>query len=520
MELAAENVNMHKVTKKLFGRLFLGAVAILTQVIWIVLAVILLGNKYPFISLAIQVVSAVAVLWLTSMDINPAYKLAWTILILALPVAGAVIYILFGKSRLGKDMILRLDEMERRSAPFLKERGRVRDMIETEDREASLQSAYIRDYAGFPLHCRTRTEYFRNGEELFQVMKRELRKAEHYIFLEYFIIDDGVMWQEILSILEEKARIGVDVRLIYDDMGCVNTLPKNFQFQLQRMGIKCQVFNPFLPIISVIMNNRDHRKIMVIDGHTSFTGGINLADEYINKKKRFGYWKDTGIMLKGEATWNFTVMFLQMWDTLANTESDYKKYRPYIWAQEKFADDGFVQPYSDVPLDRETVGENVYLNLINRARRYIYIFTPYLITDNEMVTALKLAAKSGVDVRIVLPGIPDKKMIFLVTRSYYRSLIEAGVKIYEYNPGFLHAKSFVCDDEIATVGTINMDFRSLYLHFECGIWMYRSSAVQQIREDAEKLFSESTRITTEFCDSQNMVVRTTQLLLRLFAPLL
>jgi cardiolipin synthase len=303
-------------------------------------------------------------------------------------------------------------------------------------------------------------------------------------------------------------------------VGCVNTLPAKYFKKLQKKGIKCAAFNPFLPVISVVMNNRDHRKIFVVDGNIGFTGGINLADEYINQVERFGYWKDTGIRLEGEAVWSFTAMFLEMWNYITQETEDCTKFMPKIYQTEPFKEDGFVQPYGDSPLDHENVGENIYLNIINRAKKYVYIFTPYLIIDNEMMVALRNAAKSGVDVRIVTPGIPDKKAIFLMTQSYYQPLLESGVKIYQYTPGFIHAKCFVCDDEVATVGSINLDFRSLYLHFECGVWMYRSSAVMQVKEDCLATFEQSEEISVEFCRKRHLVVRMVQSLMRLFAPLL
>ena len=294
---------------------------------------------------------------------------------------------------------------------------------------------------------------------------------------------------------------------------------------IEERGIKCQVFNPFRPFISIVLNNRDHRKIMVVDGHTGFTGGINLADEYINKKMRFGHWKDTGIRIKGDAVWNFTVMFLQMWCSITNDTRDLdpgsaKAFSPDRYSEHKESDDGYVQPYGDSPLDEETVGENVYLQMIAHAKKYIYIFTPYLIIDNEMMTALCLAAKSGLDVRIVTPGIPDKRIVFWLSRSYYEQLIQSGVRIYEYNPGFIHAKSFLCDDEVAAVGTINLDYRSLYLHFECGVWMYDSHAVMELKEDVMQTLEMSTQITLAEVRSWKLPVRMMQSLLRLMAPML
>ena len=330
------------------------------------------------------------------------------------------------------------------------------------------------------------------------------------------------MWRTILDILEQKAAQGVDVRLIYDGFGCLTTLPYKYDKFLREKGIQCKVFNPFRPVLNIIQNNRDHRKICVIDGKTGFTGGINLADEYINQKERFGHWKDTAVMLKGDAVWSMTMMFLHMWNVVngIQTPIDYAAHSPHAYHPEEFEGSGVVQPFTDTPLDGETLGENVYLNIINRAKRYVYICTPYLIIDNEMMTALCLAAKSGVDVRIMTPGVPDKKMVFLLTQSYYAQLIEAGVKIYEYQPGFLHAKSFVCDDEIAVVGTINLDYRSLYLHFEDGVWIYKNDVIRDILEDFLETMHYCDPISLEFCKNRNIFVRGFQSILRVFAPLL
>ena len=318
----------------------------------------------------------------------------------------------------------------------------------------------------------------------------------------------------------EKVKEGVDVRLLYDDMGCITTLPNKYHEKMEKLGIKCQVFNKFIPILSIIVNNRDHRKITVIDGHTAFTGGINLADEYINEVVRFGHWKDASIMIKGEAVWNLTVMFLQVWNFIGFNKEDYNKYRPKIYHLDEFGSDGYVQPYGDSPYDNELVGENVYLNIINKAKDYIYINTPYLIIDNELVTALTLAAKSGVDVRIVTPFIEDKWYAHIVTRAYYAQLIEAGVKIYEYTPGFIHSKTFVCDDEIGVVGTINMDYRSLYLHFECGVFLYKTKSVMQIKEDFLNILDVSQNITLEDTKKVKWSNRFLRAILRVFAPLM
>lgn len=513
---------LKKIAKLLFNRIFYVAVAILIQLAWIFITVWRLAGYSRYISWGISALSIIVVLWLVNKKMNPSYKLGWTLLIMAVPVFGLTLYMLFGKSRIASEIQKEYVKLHQKSAPYMKQDQQIIERMNGEDPSSVNQSRYIYSHSGFPVWENTTAEYFQVGDDMFPVLVKELNEARHYIYIEYFIINDGIMWQTILDILERKASEGVDVRLIYDDFGCLTTLPHKYYEILRSKGIQCQVFNPFRPILNIIQNNRDHRKICVIDGHTGFTGGINLADEYINQKKRFGHWKDTAVMLKGEAVWNMTMMFLNMWTlTSGNAEEiDYERYFPGRYHEEPFASDGYVQPFSDTPLDQEVVGENVYLNIINRSRRYVYICTPYLIIDNEMMTALCLAAKSGVDVRIMTPGIPDKKMVFLLTQSYYEQLLESGVKIYEYQPGFLHAKSFVCDDEIAVVGTINLDYRSLYLHFEDGVWMFRNRVIHEIREDFEHSMEYCKAIDIQFCKNRNVVVRAIQSIMRLLAPML
>lgn len=513
---------LKKVAKLLFNRIFYVAVALLIQLGWIFIMVLRLAGYSRYFSVGINILGTLVVLWIVNKKINPSYKLGWTLLIMAVPIFGLVLYGLFGKSRIATAMQSSFEKIQDESAAFLEENAETRRKLEQEDSSASNQSEYITKLSGYPLHENTTAEYFQVGDDMFPVLVRELEQAKHYIYIEYFIINDGIMWRTILDILERKASEGVDVRLIYDDFGCLTTLPHKYYEILRSKGIKCKVFNPFRPILNIIQNNRDHRKICVIDGHTGFTGGINLADEYINQKERFGHWKDTAVMLKGEAVWNMTVMFLHMWSVITGGREplDFENYLPHKYHPESFESSGYVQPFCDTPLDEEIVGENVYLNIINRAKRYVYICTPYLIIDNEMMTALCLAAKSGVDVKIMTPGIPDKKMVFLLTQSYYEQLLEAGVKIYEYQPGFLHAKSFVCDDEIAVVGTINLDYRSLYLHFEDGVWMYRNQVIDEIRDDFMETMEYCHPVDMEFCKNRNMLVRGIQSIMRLLAPML
>ena len=515
-------LSLKKLLKLLFNRIFYVAVALLFQLGWLFILVWRLRGYSQIISVGMSILSVLVVLWLVNQKMNPSYKLGWTLLILTVPVFGLMLYLLFGGSRIATAFQRRYEEIMDASSPFMQQQVQTMDRLKSSDHYAANQSAYISRYSGFPVHEHTTAEYFQVGDDMFPVLVRELEQAKHYIYIEYFIINDGVMWQTILSILERKVKEGVDVRLIYDDFGCLTTLPHKYEDILRAKGIRCQVFNRFRPILNIIQNNRDHRKICVIDGHTGFTGGINLADEYINQKERFGHWKDTAVMLKGEAVWNMTAMFLDMWTVITGSKElwHFEDYLPHRHHPEEFESDGFVQPFCDTPLDKEVVGENVYLNIINRAKRYVYICTPYLIIDNELMTALCLAAKSGVDVKIMTPGIPDKKMVFLLTQSYYEQLVSAGVEIYEYQPGFLHAKSFVCDDEVGVVGTINLDYRSLYLHFEDGVWMYRNKVVGDIRKDFEETLEYCHTIDLDFCKNRGLVTRGIQSIMRVFAPLL
>ena len=513
---------LRSLLKLLFNRIFYVALALVVQLSWLLIALFRLMEYSRWVTIGMQAIGFLVVLWIVNKKINPSYKLAWTMLILIFPVFGVSLYLLFGKSRIGTVMEQHYQNLIDETAEYLEGSECTRKHLNEDDRSMRIQSDYIWQYSRYPVHENTTAEYFQVGDDMFPVLVHELEQAKHFIFIEYFIINDGVMWQTILNILEKKAKEGVDVRLIYDGFGCLTTLPYKYDQEMRRRGIKCEVFNRFRPILNIIQNNRDHRKICVIDGWTGFTGGINLADEYINQRKRFGHWKDTAVMLKGEGVWNMTAMFLYMWGIVTRTDTslDFGNYVPHRWHPNEFPGNGYVQPFCDSPLDDEIVGENVYLNIINRAKNYVYICTPYLIIDNEMMTALCLAAKNGVDVRIMTPGTPDKKLVFLLTQSYYQELLKANVKIYQFAKGFIHAKCFVCDDEIATVGSINLDYRSLYLHYECGIYMYRSKAVRQVKEDVLNTIEQSKIISLGFCQNREWYVKVLQCLLRLFAPLL
>ncbi len=509
---------MKKILRFITQRVVITALLIVLQVLLLFGFIWKLDNYFVYFYAGSVLLSLLITLGIINSKSNPAYKIAWLIPILLFPVFGGLVYLLFGSDRTGRYLRKKLQGIGAEMDNVIGEAHR-RSGAEQLPPDAANQSRYISHCAYCPPYQNTTTEYLPLGEVKFERMVEELKKAKHYIFLEYFIIQEGKMWNTILDILRQKAAEGVDVRVIYDDMGCIMILPTGYDKTLEQMGIKCRIFNPFVPILSSRFNTRDHRKICVIDGNVGFTGGINLADEYINAYEKHGHWKDTSILLKGEAVFNLTVMFLSMWDYLDSTtgKTDYSRYYPTVWDENA---KGYVQPFADNPLDDEAVGETVYLNLINKAKRYVYITTPYLILSSEMLTALTSAAKCGVDVRIITPHVPDKWYVHAVSRSHYQPLIEAGVKIYEYTPGFIHAKTFVVDDDYAVVGTINLDYRSLYLHFECAVWMYQTPSVAQVRDDFFKTQQISQEITLEECRSLSFPRRLGRSVLRVFAPLM
>lgn len=508
---------MKKILRFITQRVVLTALLIVLQALLLFGIIWKLNNYFIYFYAFSVLLSLLLTLRIINNKSNPAFKIAWLIPILLFPVLGGLVYLVFGSDRTGKYIRNKMGRIEKEMQDGIS-KANERSGIEKMPPDVVNQSHYISNSAHCPPYKNTTVEYLPMGEVKFERMVQELKKAKRYIFMEYFIIQEGTMWNTILDVLEEKAKEGVDVRVIYDDMGCILTLPTGYEKTLREKGIQCQIFNPFIPILSSHFNTRDHRKICVIDGNVGFTGGINLADEYINGYEKHGHWKDTAILLKGEAVFSLTTMFLSMWDYLIKKEGeDYAAYYPDSWDENA---QGIVQPFADNPLDDEAVGETVYLNLINKAKRYVYITTPYLILSNEMVTAMNTAAKSGVDVRIITPHVPDKWYVHAVSRSYYEMLVEAGVKIYEYTPGFVHAKTFVVDDEYAVVGTINLDYRSLYLHFECAAWMYKASCVTDVRDDFLKTQQMSQEITLEECRNISIPRRLGRSVLRVLAPLM
>ena len=508
--------------KKWFGALLLQRVwvslLILLQALFIIYAIFTGSVLSVRINRLLTLISLIVSLYIVSKKDKGAYKLTWVFLILMFPVFGGALYLLFS-FQTSTRRFKKIQDTQEHFRPAYDLPGDSYAQATKTLSHHLPQIRYLQQYAGFPIYDQTEVSYYSPGEAFFEALVPELEKAERYIFLEFFIIEEGKMWNTVLDILVRKIQQGVKVRLLYDDIGSFFILPKDYPQQLRRMGIECEVFNRFRPLMSAVQNNRDHRKIVSIDGKVAFTGGINLADEYINVYKKHGHWKDAGIRVSGKAAWSLTVMFLEMWALSARISEKPDDYYPWKEAPCPVQTDGYIQPYADAPMDSDNVGEHVYLQIINAAKDYVYITTPYLIVDDSMLSALTLAAKSGVDVRIITPRIWDKRLVHMTTRSYYRDLTQAGVNIYEYTNGFMHAKTFVSDDHTATVGTTNLDFRSLYLHFECGVLMFGSGAVKDIKADFLETLKSCHQITEKDCKA-NVITRLFQDILRLFAPLM
>ena len=449
---------------------------------------------------------------------NSAYKILWIMLILAAPVMGLCLYLLLGHSMVLRFMTKRHGEIKGKLADLIAQDPKVLEEMDGQDRAVANQSRYISNFGKYPVYRNTDVEFYGDASDGLEAQKKALSEAKTFIFMEYHAIEDREAFAEMKAVLFAKAKEGVEIRIVYDDVGSVGFISPEFVKQMKAHGIDCRIFNPMMPVLNIFMNNRDHRKITVIDGRVGFTGGYNLANEYFNITHPYGVWKDSGVRLEGEAVRSLTLIFMEMWNAIRDTDTEYEKYLPDGVFEAKGG--GYVQPYADSPLDRERVGENVYMNIIKGATEYVYFITPYLIISDEMKRELGLAAKRGIDVRIVTPGIPDKKLVYRLTRSYYAGLIRDGVRIYEYTPGFCHAKQCICDGKIATVGTINLDYRSLYFHFENGVYLYDVPAIKDIREDFEEVFAVSTEVGNNYHTARSPLKRLGQYFLRLFAPLL
>lgn len=506
------------------GRILFGRTGVILLLLLLQLGILFmvfsrLQQHVIYVYWLFALLSALTAILIINRPGNPAFKLAWMVPITIFPVFGMLLY-LFVEFQAGERLLnRRLQDVEQQMRKYVLQDPDVFEELEQNDKRTSNLSRYVMEKGGFPTYKNYHTAYYPWGKDKFEALIEELNKAEKFIFMEYFIVAEGKMWNTVLEILKKKVQEGVEVRFMYDGTCSISLLPYNYPKKLEECGIKCKIFNPIKPALSTVQNNRDHRKIVVIDGKTAFTGGVNLADEYIGELERFGTWKDTAIMIQGEAVRNFTLMFLEIWN-VDEPQENYERYLDASHCYGMMEGDGYVIPYGDSPLDHENVGELVYLDILNSAKDYVHIMTPYLILDNEMIDALTRAAKGGIEVQIIMPHIPDKPYAFYLAKTYYEELIAGGVEIYEYTPGFVHAKVFTSDDDTATVGSINLDYRSLYLHFECGVFIYRNPVVRDIEKDFQETLAKCQKVTMTEVRNRSTFVKIYGQVLRIVAPLM
>lgn len=521
VDLSSSTFEGKKKTENGTKRLIFTAVSILLEIVFLLFLFTKVSEYATIIDWATRIVAIFLVLGLYSMDKTSSMKMPWIILMLAFPILGVSLYLLVGLNGSTKKMRARYEEIDKKLLPYLPDNRQILEWMKKESPQAGAIASYLTNYSSYPVYQNTDVTYYDEAIKGLDAQLEDLSKAEKFIFMEYHAIEDEEAWQRIQTVLEDRVKAGVEVRIFYDDMGSIWFVNMDFATKLKSLGIKCRVFNPILPGLNMFLNNRDHRKITVIDGKVAYTGGYNLANEYFNITHPYGIWKDTGIRMEGDAVKSMTVAFLEMWNAAGNVKSKELVPEKYVihyayQAQQR----GYVQPYADSPLDGEQVGEEVYISMVNKAEKYCWFITPYLIITDEMTHALTLAAKRGVDVRIITPGIPDKKMVYSVTRSFYHNLVKHGVRIYEWTPGFCHAKMSVADDRMATCGTINLDYRSLYHHFENGCFLADCDAVLEIRDDLIRTMGESREVTEQYKEGRSAGLRLGQLILRLFAELL
>lgn len=458
--------------------------AVLLQGLWWYVLFSWLAPWAPAINLILSILACLFVLYLITKREESTYKILWLLVILTFPLAGALLYLLFGNKRTTRPLQKKLAGAK----PLPPEEGDTAELYEAfaaDNRRLSQTFRWVQEKTGFPLHENRKADYFPLGDDMFPVMLEELEKAEKFVFVEYFIIENGHMWDSMVEILARKAAAGVDVRVMYDDLGSISTYTKEMAKALRRKGIKCEAFNP-LVIIKGTLNYRDHRKMLIIDGRVAFSGGVNLADEYINGVVKFGHWKDIGFRLTGEGVQNFTRMFAEFWNAFTGECIPDEYMQMPAFPPKEGPGDGYVLSYYDSPLREDAVSNELYIELLAQAQDYAWFYTPYLMPGASLIEAFVRAAGRGVDVRIIMPGVPDKKLVYRMSRSFYPELLEAGVKIYEYEPGFVHAKGCVVDGIVGTVGTVNLDYRSLFLHFENNALFYRASLLRELKADYER----------------------------------
>lgn len=502
-----------QIIKVILSRTFVLLCLFLLQIAFLLYSIYEIGILGINIYIIFLILSIIAAVFIINRNFNPAYKISWLIAIFALPFFGIFFYVLFGRLKVNKRSKKYLRDSMKETENFYKI---THSDIDLKDKDFIKVSNYVTNTTSMPVFSQTTSQYLSPGEVAFPEIMKELKNAKKFIFMEFFILKYGKMWDEIHKVLKEKVLEGIEVRIIYDDFGCLNKLKNNFKKELRKEGIKVTSFNPIIPILSSTINYRDHRKIIVIDGDIGFTGGMNISDEYINEIEVFGYWKDSVIKIMGQGVYSLTYYFLRMWKRCSKENLSFLDYAP----KKCEVTDGYVQVFGDGPFTQDLSTEMTYMQIINEANHYVYITTPYLILDNEVLTALKTAALSGVDVRIITPHIPDKKMVFMVTRSYYAELIKAGVKIYEYTPGFIHGKTIVSDDTLGIVGSANFDFRSLYLHYEISCLLYDASTIIDIKNDFLKTAESSHEVLLSETKTKNIFKKILVAILRAFSPMM
>ena len=562
-------------------RMVLAVISILLEVVVILSLLYLAGQKAGWVYSAIRFLGAMVVLRIYGSYKTASIRMTWMLVILLIPIFGTALYVMIGLNGHTLKMRKRYEDIDKILFPMLPDGEKEAENARKRDGRLGGIVDYIRRNAGYPVYQNTKVEYFDDAEKGIEAQKKDMAKAEKFIFMEYHAIEDAESWHEIRDVLAERVKAGVEVRVFYDDMGSLGFINTDFVKRTEEYGIQCRVFNPFAPGLNLFLNNRDHRKITVIDGKVGYTGGYNLANEYFHKTEPFGFWKDTGVRLEGDAVQSLTVTFLEMWNAISGEDRDDKDFKKYMFnssaayvmqekdrkiqddpklskerresiakgretieknrdayfekmraeisQDEKYLADttpiegsslGFVQPYADTPMDDIHVGEDVYISMAESAQKYAWFITPYLIITDEMCHAFSLAARRGVDVRIITPGIPDKKLVYSLTRSYYNGLTRNGVRVFEFTPGFCHAKMSIADDLMATCGTINLDYRSLYHHFENGCLYADCDAVMDTKRDFEETFKQCKEVTEYYSDGRGAFLRLSQLLLRLAAPLM
>lgn len=510
---------MRSILKYITGRLLITAIIILLQLALIVAFFMGLWNCSIYIEILLKIISIVFTIIVLNSDSNPAFKTSWIIVILILPL-GWILYLMFHGTPNSKKEVLKYQNLPDLTLPYFKNDSSILDSISKEDFQTAKICRYIQNISGMGVFKNTNTKFYPCGEYFFLDYVNSLKSAKRYIFLEYFIISHGTMWDTVLNILKYKAKQGVEIRLMYDDIGTISLLKYHYDDYLNSLGIKTLVFNPIKAFPNPSINFRDHRKITIIDGNIAYTGGLNLSDEYINQKQRFGYWKDSAMKLEGDAVRSMITMYLQLWNYCSYSDSNTNLDR-YFNNINSVSVKGYIQPFYDNPFNKRLLSEYAYMGIINTAKDYVYICTPYLILDNEMITALKYASISGVDVRIITPYIPDKKNVNEVTRSNYLQLIHSGIRIFEFKDGFIHSKTIVSDDKSAIVGTANFDFRSFYMHFENGILLYNTKSVLQVKQDCLDIFeNQSVEILESDCTNIPLYKKIIRFFLRLFSPMM